>query len=235
MLVFISNEIILSLPTMHQRHSILSSLNYLLHWFSMNNVINVIAVIAIILSSSFFSSAYAAEDTYKQGYIADELFIYMHAGPGTNYRILGTIIAGSEIKITGAQENGYSEIIDPKSRATWVESKYVTTKAGLRFVVAELNEKLSKSNDFTSQLDGEVNDLKSKISLLSNDKKELSAELKQLKETLAETRTKIKDQDTNIKKQYFFYGAIVLGLGLLFGLIIPMFFKRRRGSMNSWS
>jgi SH3 domain protein len=94
---------------------------------------------------------------------------------------------------------------------------------------------LSNSSNFTSQLDGEVNDLKNKMNLLTNDKKKLLAELKQLKSTLTETRTKVKDQDTNIKKQYFFYGAMVLGLGLIFGLILPMFFKRRRASMNNWS
>ncbi len=201
----------------------------------MNNVINVIAVIAIILLSSLFSLVHAEDNSHERGYISDNLFIYMHAGPGTNYRILGTIIAGSEIKVTGAQENGYSEIIDPKNRATWVESKYVTSKAGLRFTVAELENKLSSSTVFTSQLDGEVNDLKNKVNLLTNDKKKLLAELKQLQTTLSETRTKIKDQDTNIKKQYFFYGAIVLGLGLIFGLILPLFFKRRRASMNSWT
>ena len=201
----------------------------------MNNVINVIAFLAITLSSLLFSSAQAAENNYKQGYISDELFIYMHAGPGTNYRILGTVIAGSEVKITGTEDNGYSEIIDDKNRATWVESKYVTPKAGLRFVVAELNRKIATSSDFSSQLDGEVNGLNSQVTLLTNDKKKLMAELKQLTTTLAETRTKIKDQDTNIKKQWFFNGALVLVIGLILGLILPRFFTRRRGAMESWS
>ena len=201
----------------------------------MNNVINVIAFIAITLSSLLFSSAQAAENNYKQGYISDELFIYMHAGPGTNYRILGTVIAGSEVKITGSQDNGYSEIIDDKNRATWVESKYVTTQAGLRFIVAELNGKIATNSDFASQLDGEVNGLNSQVTLLTSDKKKLTAELKQLTTTLAETRTKIKDQDTNIKKQWFFNGALVLGIGLILGLILPRFFTRRKGAMESWS
>ncbi len=201
----------------------------------MNNVINVIAFIAITLSSSLSLSVQAAENNYKQGYISDELFIYMHAGPGTNFRILGTVVAGSEIKITGEVDNGYSEIIDNKERATWVESKYVTTQAGLRFVVDKLNEEISTSSNFTSQLDGEVNDLKSKVNLLTNDKKELSIELKKLTDTLVQTQAKIKDQDTDIKKQWFFTGALVLGIGLILGLILPRFFARRRGSMESWS
>ena len=201
----------------------------------MNNVINVIAFIAITLSSSLSLSVQAAENNYKQGYISDELFIYMHAGPGTNFRILGTVVAGSEIKITGEVDNGYSEIIDNKERATWVESKYVTTQAGLRFVVDKLNEEISTSSNFTSQLDGEVNDLKSKVNLLTNDKKELSIELKKLTDTLVQTQAKIKDQDTDIKKQWFFTGALVLGIGLILGLILPRFFARRRGLMESWS
>ncbi|MFQ3338333.1 MAG: SH3 domain protein [Colwellia sp.] len=211
------------------------------HWliyyigFSMHNVINVIAFIAITLSSSLFLTAQAAENNYKQGYISDKLFIYMHAGPGTNYRILGTIIAGSEVKITGVEDNGYSEVIDEKNRVTWIESKYVSTKAGLRFVVAKLNEKIANSSDFTSQLDGEVNELKSKVNLLTNDKKKLSTKLKKMTETLAKTQSKIKDQDTNIKKQWFFTGALVLGIGLILGLILPRFFSRRRSAMDSWS
>jgi len=201
----------------------------------MNNVINVIAFIAITLSSSLSLSAQAAENNYKQGYISDELFIYMHAGPGTNYRILGTVIAGSDVKITGAVENGYSEIIDNKDRATWVESKYVTTQAGLRFVVDKLKEEITTSSNFTSQLDGQVNELKNEVNLLTNDKKELSIELKKLTDTLVQTQAKIEDQDTDIKKQWFFTGALVLGIGLLLGLILPRFFARRRGAMDSWS
>lgn len=201
----------------------------------MNKVINVIAMVAITLSSSLFICAQAEEGNYQKGYISDDLFIYMHAGPGTNYRILGTIIAGTEIKVTGKEDNEYSEIIDDKNKNTWVESKYVTSQAGLRFVVAELNGKLASSSDFTSQLDGEVNQLKSQVTLLTDDKKKLSAELESLTETLKQTRTKIKDQDTNIKKQWFFNGALVLGIGLVLGLVLPRFFARRRGSMESWS
>ena len=201
----------------------------------MNNVINVIAFLAITLASSLFIPAQAADSNYNQGYISDELFIYMHTGPGKKFRILGTINAGSKVQITGSVDGGYSEIIDNKDRTAWVESKYVTTQPGLRFVVAELNGKIATSSDYSSQLDGEVNELKSKVNLLTNDKKKLSAELQKLTATLEKTQTKIKDQDTNIKKQWFFNGALVLGVGLILGLILPRLFARRRGSMDSWS
>jgi len=171
----------------------------------------------------------------KQGFISDDLSIFMHTGPGTNYRILGTIIAGSEIKTTGKSEKGYSEIIDDKNRNAWVEKKHLSTKPGLRFVVAQLNGKIASNSDYTNQLDGEVNQLRSSVEILSKDKEKLLTQLKQVERQLKVTLTKVKDQDTKILTQRFYNGAIVLGIGLILGLIIPKFFARRKSSMDSWS
>ena len=171
----------------------------------------------------------------KQGFIIDDLSIYMHTGPGTNYRIVGTINAGTEIKITGKSAKGYSEIIDHKNRNTWVETKYLTAKPGLRYVLAELNGKIATSTDYNTQLDGEVNQLRSSVAILSKDKKQLLTQLKQVETQLKTTQSKVKDQDTKILTQRFYNGAIVLGVGLLLGLIIPKLFARRRSSMESWN
>ncbi len=197
---------------------------------------NVTQVLAILFSFAISPSSYAqeTEQDMQSGFIIDELTIYMHAGPGTNYRILGTITAGTQIQITGQADKGYNQIIDDKGRTTWIESKYITDKPGLRFVVAELNGKIASSSEYTSQLDGEVNDLKAKISTLEQANTSLTNEAAQLTKTLANTQSKLKDQDMNIKKQWFFNGAAVLGIGLLLGLILPKFFARRRSSMDSW-
>lgn len=171
----------------------------------------------------------------QQGFITDDLSIYMHAGAGTNYRILGTINAGTEIKITGKSDKGYSEIIDNKNRNTWIETKYLSTKPGLRFVVAELNGKIANSSGYTNQLDGEVNELRSSVEILTKEKSKLLTQLKQVEQQLKTTTSKVKDQDTKILTQRFYNGAIVLSVGLLLGLILPRFFARRKSSMDSWS
>ena len=190
---------------------------------------NIISLFIIFIAAF---SAHAEES--QQGYISDDLTIFMHAGPGTNYRILGTINAGTQIQITGKSSNDYSEIIDDKNRKTWVESKHLTDQPGLRFVVADLNGKLATSGDYSAQLDGEVNEFKSTINKISKEKEKLQLELKQVQQQLENTQEKVDDQDTNIKKQWFFYGATVLGIGLFLGLILPKFFTRRRSSMDSW-
>jgi len=170
----------------------------------------------------------------KQGFISDDLTIFMHAGPGTNYRILGTINAGTEIGITGKKENEYSEILDDNNRLTWVETKYLTRQPGLRFVVADLNNKLTSGNNYNAQLDGELNGLKNSLNIANQEKESLQVELTQVKQSLQAVQSKLKGQDTEIKKQWFFNGAIVLGIGLVLGLVLPRFFARRRSSMEKW-
>ncbi|MDP7591353.1 MAG: TIGR04211 family SH3 domain-containing protein [Litorilituus sp.] len=189
----------------------------------------------IIFSTVFSLQAQENPLENKQGYISDDLFIYMHAGPSTNYRILGTINAGAQIVITGKVENNYSEIIDEKKRVTWVESKYVTSKPGLRFVVAELNGKIASRNGLTTQLDGKINELTNNLEQLNQEKLALQNKFNSIKQQFKQTKSKVRDQDTKIKTQWFFNGAMVLGVGLFLGLILPKFFTRRRSSMDSWS
>ena len=201
------------------------------------------AVVGFFIIFSVLTFAQAQEEASSekslpkgsQAYISDDLTIFMHAGPGTNYRILGTINAGSLIQITGKSDKGYSEIVNDKNRITWVETKYITIQPGLRFVVADVNKQLASAKDYNTQLDGKINELNNNIDLITQDKKKLSSQLKTVQKQLTETQSKVSNQDTKMLSQRFYNGAIVLGLGLLLGLILPRLFARRRSSMDSWS
>ena len=179
----------------------------------------------------------AQEDSSEltKGFIADDLFIYMHAGAGNNYRILGTINAGTEIELTGQVLNDYTQIVDTKARQTWVESKYVSTKPGLRNVIAELNTRMANSSESSHQLEIQLSNSAEQIASLINKNTELQNNLAALNNDLAATRLKLNDQDTNIKKEYFYNGAIVLGLGLVLGLILPRLGSRKKANQGSWT
>lgn len=169
-------------------------------------------------------------------YIADDLFIFMHTGAGKNYRILGSISAGTEIKLTGATENSFTEIIDDKNRRAWVDSQYISTNPGLRFVIAELNGKLAGYSESEGQLGQEIEQAKTTIDKLTLEHSQQASEIVNLNKQLLETQSQIKIQDTNIKKEWFFNGAIVLAIGLILGLIIPKLIGVRRArNMDSWN
>jgi len=190
--------------------------------------------VSLALSLSFPLLAEEAPANLASGYISDDLFVYMHSGAGNNYRILGSINSGVEVKITGKHENDYSEIIDDKNRNVWIESKYVSLKPGLRFVIAELNEKLANTATGSDNLSDELNAAKINIEKLTKERTTLNNEISQLNKTLIATQSKLKDQDTNIKKEWFYNGAIVLVIGLFLGLLIPRLTARRKGSMDNW-
>jgi SH3 domain protein len=191
-------------------------------------------LVGLALSLSFSLLAEDAASNLDSGYISDDLFIYMHSGAGNNYRILGSINSGTEVKVTGQYENDYTEIVDDKNRNVWVESKYISLKPGLRFVIAELNERLANTTSNTDNMSEALVQAKDTIENLSSEKSQLNNEISQLNKTLMVTRSKLKDQDTNIKKEWFFNGAIVLVIGLLLGLILPRLAARRKGSMDNW-
>ena len=191
-------------------------------------------LVGLVLSFSFPLLAEDTPSNLVSGYISDDLFIYMHSGAGNNYRILGSINSGTEVKVTGNNENDYTEIVDDKNRNVWVESKYVSPKPGLRFVIAELNEKLANTTSNSDNMSEALSQARNTIDNLNSEKAKLNNEISQLNKTLITTSSKLKDQDTNIKKEWFFNGAIVLVIGLVLGLIIPRLAGRRKGSMDNW-
>ncbi len=174
------------------------------------------------------------EEKLTTAYISDDLFIYMHAGPGNNYRILGSINAGDEVEITGSIEGDYTQIVDNKGRTTWVESKYVSTTPGLRTIIAELNSKLADSEDINKQAASSLDNSQNEIEQLRNNTKQLNSEISALKQQLVKTEAQLSNQDLDLKKEYFYNGAMVLAFGLLLGIILPRLSARKKGSMESW-
>ncbi|WP_448566756.1 TIGR04211 family SH3 domain-containing protein [Thalassotalea ganghwensis] len=191
-------------------------------------------LVGLLVAGSTFVSAEQASEDLATGYISDDLFVYMHAGPGNNYRILGSINAGEEIKLTGKEENDYTQIIDPKSREAWVENRYINNKPGLRTELAALTEQLNNSNANNEDLVRQLNQANGEIDRLNQESKLLEGKIEVANQELAATKLQIKNQDTDLKKEWFFNGAIVLGIGLLVGLILPHLTGRKKSSMDSW-
>jgi len=185
-----------------------------------------------------FSLSISAQESVQanttQGYISDELPIFVHSGPGKNYRILGTVTSGSEIQITGNTKESYSEVIDEKGRTVWLESKYVTSQPGLIVIIAQLNTKLADLEASSNAVSESLLRANKKVDQYSSEKIQLNNEISTLNKTLSEVTLKLKDQDTNIKKEWFFNGAIVLCIGLILGLVIPRLSSSKKSNMGSW-
>ncbi|WP_448556148.1 TIGR04211 family SH3 domain-containing protein [Thalassotalea montiporae] len=189
---------------------------------------------AALIAVSLTSFAQQATPELEDGFISDELFIYMHSGAGNNYRIVGSINAGSQVKLTGEKLNGYTQIVDDKDRTAWVEDRYVSNKPGLRHVVAELNGQLASTGEQEAQFRTQIAESKKLLTAAQSQNTELTNKITSLESELASAQAKLETQDMDVMKEWFFNGGIVAGLGLLAGLFLPQLFGRRKSSMDSW-
>ncbi|AMG30997.1 TIGR04211 family SH3 domain-containing protein [Grimontia hollisae] len=183
----------------------------------------------------------------KDNYISDELFTYMHSGPGTQYRIIGSVDAGTKVTVVDSNRNaGYSQIIDDRGRKGWVETKYVSNQPGLKIRVPALEEELKQVKEALARAQG---DTEAKTKGLITSLEQRNAQVKELEQHTSELNQKLIDAQTEIRElraridtqkddllmRYFTYGGIVAGGGLLFGLILPHLIPRRKKRNSGWA
>jgi len=162
-------------------------------------------------------------------YVSDDLFTYIHSGPSTKYKIIGSVDAGEKIKVIKTNENtGFTQIIDPKGRTGWINAKYVSTQAGLKerlekleIEYAKLKTQLGTTQDTSKSYSVQVHELENKNAKLNKEIQEVQA----LNDELSE---KLDTEKTDILLRWFSYGGIVGGIGLLLGLILPSLVPDRR-------
>jgi len=193
-------------------------------------------LISLLLLSSFSFAVFAEQPaaTTTNAYVTDDVSVYSHSGPGNQYRITGSLMSGTQIQITGQKTDGFSQFTDENGKLAWLDDKYLSMKPGLRFVIAELNTQLANQEDKIQQQSTELATTNQQIKQLNAQNKLLTTQLANVNKALASTSKQLNAQDSEVKKQWFFTGAIVLSIGLLFGLLLPKIFTRKHSGLQSW-
>ncbi|OOF02474.1 arylsulfatase [Salinivibrio sp. MA440] len=188
-----------------------------------------------------------APQAMAENYISDELFTYMHSGPSTQYRIIGSVDAGDKITVLKRDQNaGYSQIVDSRGRKGWVKSDFVTTQPGLKERVPALEAELKKvktalssaQDDAKAQQKGLVESLKKRnaqIEKLETHSSELNKKLIDAQNEIRALRAKIDTQKDDLLMRWFTYGGMVAGGGLLFGLVLPHLIPRKKRRRDGWA
>lgn len=167
-------------------------------------------------------------------YISDDLFIFMHTGPSRNYRILGSIQAGSPISVLESNsETGFTKVKDGDDREGWVESKFVSTTMSQAEQLPILTEQLAQSQTSlqaaqrdNARLRQQLNESRQQVSTLTQQSDEQLSEISVLNE-------KVASADKDEMMMWFTRGGMVAGAGILLGVILTYLPKRKRRS-NEW-
>ncbi|MEP1448286.1 MAG: TIGR04211 family SH3 domain-containing protein [Paraglaciecola sp.] len=196
----------------------------------------IVLLFLFITCSLLGAQTLAQEPNDSEGeirFISDDLFTYLHAGPGRNFRILGSVVAGTRVTLLQEDtEKNFVEIIDDKQRTGWVDADFISVSSSVRELVPGLQQQV-QSAEQTIQQQRQSNDLlNQQIADLTSQNSNLKKKLSEAeKENLTITQT-LADYDQTAQMEWFTRGGIVAVISLLLGIVLTYLPKKRRRNDN---
>ena len=196
----------------------------------------------VVTLFTFLTTSVSAADRY----VSDKLFTYMHKGPSSQFRIIGSLNAGTKIKLLQIdKKTGYSKVRDPRGRSGWISTKFVTSKEPsiLRLPKAEkaltsANTKLNGIADSNkAALNKQQQNLSQQIASnqqLATQRQQLLAKIQALELENTKLQTRIANQSEEVEMYWFMRGAAIIIMGIFIGLVLPLI-PRRKKKNDAWA
>ena len=196
----------------------------------------------VIIFFTFLSTSVTATDRY----VSDQLFTYLHKGPSSQYRIIGSLNAGTRIKLLQSdKKTGYSKVQDPRGRSGWITTKFITSQepAILRLPKVEkaltsANTKLNGIADSNKALqDKQQQNLNQQIASnqqLVTQREQLLTQIQTLELDNSKLQTRIANQSEEVEMYWFMRGAAIIIMGIFIGLVLPHM-PRRKKKNDVWA
>jgi SH3 domain protein len=196
----------------------------------------IVFLFLCLASSLLCVQSLAQEPNDSEGeirYISDDLFTYLHAGPGRNFRILGTVVAGTRVTLLQEDtEKNFVEIIDNKQRTGWVDAEFINVIKSDRTLLPDLKKQVEETKNTIFQ-QRETNDLLSQqIASLTSQNTNLKKKLSDTEKAHEKTTQTLTEYDQTSKIEWFTRGSIVAIVSLLLGIILTYLPKKRRRGDN---
>ena len=191
-----------------------------------------LAILSFIFLSNLVWAQTTSEPNDSEGeirYISDDLYTYLHAGPGRNFRILGSVQAGTQvIQLQIDAEKNFVEVIDDKQRTGWVDASFITSTQSIRELVPELQERVREASQLASQQENSNELLNQQIADLSSQNNQLKRQLDELQKENADIQNQLATKDQSAQMEWFTRGGIIALVSILVGVIIAYLPKKRR-------
>lgn len=179
--------------------------------------------------------AVAQSSEQKPAFISDALFVYVHSGPNNQYRIIGTVNAGTAVTyLTEDPESGYIQIrFDNKTG--WLPKEHVTYTPGLASQLDTVKAELASVQQRANQLESERNQFRTQLNGLQQDKQQASDQVQILERTNEQLKSQLAATESSVWQNPMVLGSLILVSGLLLGLLLPFLWpKRRSGGGDRW-
>lgn len=194
-------------------------------------------------------------------YVSDELSINMRRGPGTSYGISELLSAGTQVE-TLDETNGWTQVRTPEGETGYVLTRFLSNTPAARTRIARMESQVEALKSENKALRAELATALEGSSELGQLKRELVAENKALEAELARItrvsanavriseeneefrerllamqseveRLRFENKSLQSRRNGMKIGALILIGGIVLGLLLPMFRRRRKGSWDS--
>lgn len=148
-------------------------------------------MIRLVLSFALTAMALAALGAKAQEsrYVSDDVFIVMHAGPGSNYRWLGKLIPGTELsELRRSTDGNWAEVRTERGTEGWVQAEYLSTEPPAQVRLPAVVRQLEEAQQEAAQLRSKYNELATAHAELQTLLDTTNADLQQVTEELAQLR-----------------------------------------------
>ncbi|MBW3781323.1 TIGR04211 family SH3 domain-containing protein [Aeromonas veronii] len=178
-------------------------------------------------------------------YVSDNIFTYIHNGPGTQYRILGSVKAGEPLEVKAVNgEAGFTQVVDGRGRDGWIKSSELQSQISLREQLPqvekerdELKARLQNLNGDNekrfAEKDGQIAAQSKEIAALKAQLVSQGEEMSNLKEQNDALTQSYDNQEHDMQMDWFIRGGAMVGAGILLGILLPML-PRRRSRGDRW-
>lgn len=201
-------------------------------------------ILALLLCAAPISYSQAQEDstapqeTTEPGFIKDNLFIYMHAGPATRFRIKGSVNAGTEVTVLQRDaESDFIQIRDQKDRTGWIDKRFFSEQPGLAATLETTNttlkEELEQAQQIIQQAESESFPLQEQVKTLREQNNNLSSQINELSTSKDALQKQIDQTQESQAHLQMMYGAGIGLAGLILGLILPFLIPKGNRS-DKW-
>lgn len=198
----------------------------------MKQSINALFV-STFLSLSVFSSAPAlAEDTSY--FVSENLFTYIHSGPGKQYRIIGSVNSATPVTRLAVSEDGeFVQIQDGKGREGWIEADTLSEGQTRQQQIEYLQQQV---DGLASQLQQEQQAVRQRLSEVEQLQQQAVEQQQRMDQAIQERdviQQKLAGYTDEIEMKWFINGSLVAGGGVLLGLILS-FVSRKKKRSDRW-
>jgi SH3 domain protein len=148
-------------------------------------------VIRLVLNFALTAIVLAAFGATAQEsrYVSDDVFIVIHAGPGSNYRWLGKLIPGTELsELRRSTDGNWAEVRTERGTEGWVQAEYLSTEPPAQVRLPAVVRQLEEAQQEAAQLRSKYNALTTAHEELKSQLDTTNADLQQVTEELAQLR-----------------------------------------------